>query len=72
MNKMSLIFSYLLIVFIGYFIGTAIFLSAIHYLGVEYSIYTHIVVVLVSVYIAFSNRNEIIQQFKKKENKDKK
>lgn len=71
MPKVSIIFAMVLIVFVGYFVGTAIFLSIIHYLNIEYSVYLHGFFAIISIFVAIKNRAEIIQQFSKKRKEEK-
>ena len=72
-NKKAIGFGYLIITFVGYVIGGAMYANLVYYTPLESNYYTFIPWQLISVGIALDYRREIAQKFSKEmEKKNKK
>lgn len=71
-NKIAIGFGYLIIAFVGYVIGGAMYANIVYYTPLESSYYTFIPWQIVSVGIALVYRKEIAQKFSKEMQKKNK
>jgi len=63
-KNFAIFFSYFLVIFVGYFVATALYLNILHFLNMEHSNILYFLCIVCSSFIALKYKNKIIEQFR--------